>query len=244
MNEAAGRSIVIMTANVGAGLAHDHQVVAAVRHERPDIVAFQELPRAQALRLKHLLADEYPDSAFFGDGNEGRGILSALPITWAHQMEISQGRPDVVALVDIDGQDLFVVVGHPRPQKMTPTGLMFSFGSKRQILRLGEITTDSPMSVLVGDLNMSPRHPGYGRLTKLGLVDAFAAKGKGPGNTFPTRIGSVRAASERMARRKVPPVVRFDYIWCTPNLDVEAAWVGTDTGSDHAPVLARLRVPV
>jgi endonuclease/exonuclease/phosphatase (EEP) superfamily protein YafD len=80
-------------------------------------------------------------------------------------------------------------------------------------------------------------------LVKLGLIDAFAAKGQGAGNTFPTRVGSVRAASERMARRKVPPIVRFDYIWNTPNIEVEAAWVGTDTGSDHAPVLARLRLP-
>jgi endonuclease/exonuclease/phosphatase family metal-dependent hydrolase len=243
MSEATGRSIVIMTANVGNGLASDDQIVEAVRHERPDILAFQELPRAQARRLEKRLEDEYRDGVFFGDRNEGRGLLSAFPIAWAHQMEISQGRPDVVALVDVDGQDLFVVVGHPRPQKMTLTGLMFSFGSKRQILRLGAMTTDSTMSVLVGDFNMTPRHPGYARLTKLGLVDAFAARGTGSGNTFPTRVGSVRAASERMARRKVPPIVRFDYIWCTPNLEVEAAWVGTDTGSDHAPVLARVRVP-
>ena len=97
--------------------------------------------------------------------------------------------------------------------------------------------------MLVGDFNMTPRHPGYARLEKLGLVDAFAEKGRGSGNTVPTRVGSVRVAAERMARRRVPPVVRFDYIWCTPNLEVEAAWVGTDTGSDHAPVLARLRIP-
>lgn len=232
-----------MTANVGAGLAPDEQVEAAVRAEQPDIVAFQELPRAQAARLQDRLADAYPHAIFNGDGNEGRGILSAFPIVWAHPVEISEGRPDIVSLIDIEGDDLFVVVGHPRPQKLRPTGLTFAFGSKRQILRLGEITTDRATAVLVGDFNMTPRHPGYARLAKLGLIDAFATKGEGSGNTFPTRVGSVRASSSRVARQRVPPVVRFDYIFCTPNLKVEAAWVGADTGSDHAPVVARVRMP-
>jgi endonuclease/exonuclease/phosphatase family metal-dependent hydrolase len=243
MSDVQGRSFVIMTANVGAGLAPDEQIEAAVRTESPDIVAFQELPSAQALRLGQRFAADYPHATFHADGNEGRGILSTFPIVWTRPVEISQGRPDIMALIDIDGQDFFFIVGHPRPQKMTPTGLMFSFGSMRQILRLGEITKGSTTAVLVGDFNMTPRHPGYGRLERLGLVDAFALKGEGSGNTFPTRIGSVRKASSRVARQRVPPIVRFDYIWCTPNLKVEHAWVGTDTGSDHAPVLARVRLP-
>lgn len=238
-----GHSIVVMTANVGAGLASVAEIEGAVRGERPDIVAFQELPREQAMALQSRLVDCYPHGYFTGDRNEGRGILSMYPLAWAHEVEISEGRPDVVALIDVEGQDLFLVVGHPRPQRLSLAGLVFSFGSKRQILRLGEITQDSPTALLVGDLNMTPRHPGYARLRKLGLVDAFAEKGEGAGNTFPIRVGSVRAASSRMARRRVPPVVRFDYIWCTPNVEIERAWVGMDTGSDHAPVLARLRIP-
>lgn len=238
-----GRNIVVMTANLAAGLAPDDQVVAAIRHERPDIVAFQELLSEQAVRLGQELARDYAYTAFIADGNEGRGILSTFPIAWAHEMEISEGRPDIVSLIDVDGQDLFLVVAHPRPQKVTRTGLFFSFGSKRQILRLGKITTDSPTGILLGDLNMSPRHPGYTRLTDLGLVDAFAAKGTGTGNTFPTRVSSIRKRSDRLARQKVPPLVRFDYIFCTPNIEIDASWVGTDTGSDHAPVLARIRLP-
>jgi endonuclease/exonuclease/phosphatase family metal-dependent hydrolase len=243
MPEGADRDVVIMTANVGAGLAPDEEIIAAVEAESPDIVAFQELPRQQAIRLQLRLAESYPNASFNADGNEGRGILSRFPIVWAHPVEISQGRPDLIALVDVHGQDLFFIVGHPRPQKMRPAGLMFSFGSKRQILRLGEMTTDQPTAVLVGDFNMSPRHPGYRRLEKLGLVDAFAMKGEGSGNTFPTRIAAARQASLRMARQRVPPVVRFDYIFCTPNIEIDASWVGADTGSDHAPVLARVRLP-
>jgi endonuclease/exonuclease/phosphatase family metal-dependent hydrolase len=241
--QATGPSIVVMTANLAAGLAPDDQVVAAIHRERPHIVAFQELVSEQATRLERALHHDYAHTSFIADGNEGRGILSRFPIAWAHPMEISEGRPDVVALIDVHGQDLFVVVAHPRPQKMTMSGLFFSFGSKRQILRLGQITTDAPTGILLGDLNMSPRHPGYARLRDLGLVDAYAAKGEGAGNTFPTRVSSLRKRADRLARQKVPPLVRFDYIFCTPNIDIDSAWIGTDTGSDHAPVLAKLRLP-
>lgn len=243
-DEATGRSIVVMTANLAAGLAPDDQVVAAIHRERPDIVAFQELVADQADRLDRRLRADFAHTRFIADGNEGRGILSTFPIAWAHEMEISEGRPDIVALLDVDGQDLFFVVAHPRPQKVTLTGMFFSFGSKRQILRLGELTTGTTTGILAGDLNMSPRHPGYTRLKDLGLVDAFASKGQGSGNTFPLRVSSIRKRSDMLARQKVPPMVRFDYIFCTPNIDVDSAWVGTDTGSDHAPVLAKLRLPV
>lgn len=243
MDEQQDRGIVVMTANLAAGLAPDDQVVAAVHRERPHIVAFQELLSEQAGRLERRLRTDFAHARFIADGNEGRGIFSTFPIAWAHQMEIAEGRPDIVALIDVDGQDLFLVVAHPRPQKMTATGLLFSFASKRQILRLGQITTDSPTGILLGDLNMTPRHPGYGRLRDLGLVDAFSARGTGTGNTFPLRVSSIRKRADRLSRQKVPPLVRFDYIWCTPNIAVDAAWVGTDTGSDHAPVLARLRLP-
>ena len=90
---------------------------------------------------------------------------------------------------------------------------------------------------------MTPRHPGYRRLGRLGLRDAWVEGGKGRGLTFPTRIGYTRWSGEPLARRKVVPMVRFDYIWCTPEITVLEAWIGSDTGSDHAPVLARLRLP-
>lgn len=238
------RLITVMTANVGAGLARFEEVAAAIREADADIVALQELPREQGERLAAACADRYAASASFGDGNEGRGILCRYPLVSAHTVEIATGRPDVVATVDVDGLELTLVVAHPRPQKLTPGGLFFAFGSLRQMLRLGRNTADSAPAVLLGDLNMTPRHPGYRRLRQLGLVDAFGAAGDGLGLTFPTRVGiSKWSTNERVARSKVVPLVRFDYVWCTPDIAVEAAWVGPDTGSDHAPVLARLRLP-
>lgn len=104
------------------------------------------------------------------------------------------------------------------------------------------VAMDVSPAILLGDLNMSPRHPGHRRLERIGLVDAFAQHGKGMGLTFPARVGFAKGVNERFARSKVVPLVRFDYIWTTPDLTAEAAWVGADAGSDHLPVLARLQV--
>lgn len=236
------RALTVMTINVGAGLARDSDVAGAIIAEDPDVVAFVELPRAQALRLRDRLGERYPHSAFFEDGNEGRGILTRRPLLAATMLEVAEGRPDVLARIDVAGRKIAVVIVHPRPQRVTRTGLGFDFASLRQLLRTAEVAMEAAPAILLGDLNMSPRHPGYKRLERIGLVDAFGRHGEGLGLTFPARVGYAKGVHARFARSKVVPMVRFDYILTTPDLAVEAAWVGTDAGSDHLPVLARLRI--
>lgn len=237
------RSLTIMIANVAAGLAPAGRIAAAIRAAAPDIVALVELPRAEAEKLDSAFARHYPHTAFIADGNEGRGILSRYPIREYDVIEIAPGRPDLVAVVATPNGDLTVVVAHPRPQRVTRTGLLFAFSSLKQVLHLGQYAARSAPAVLLGDLNMSPRHPGYRRLERIGLRDAWVEASGGRGSTFPTRIGHTRFSGPVLAHRRVPPVVRFDYIWCTREIHVEDAWIGPDTGSDHATVLARLRLP-
>lgn len=236
-------SFTIMTANVAAGLAPVASIAAAIRAGTPDIVALVELPRGEAERLGAALAGLYPHTAFIADRNEGRGILSRYPIREYRGFEVAPGRPDLVSIIDTPGHDLTVVVAHPRPQRITRTGLLFTFSSLKQVLSLARYASEEAPAVLLGDLNMSPRHPGYRRLERLGLRDAWAETNEARGNTFPIRIGHTRFSGPRLAHRRVPPIVRFDYIWCTKEIAVQDAWIGPDTGSDHASVVARLRLP-
>lgn len=235
--------IVIMSANVAAGFPRDEEIEAAIRAERPHIVAFQELDRAQGERLRDRLRDVLPYDDEIADGNEGRGILSAFPFKAVEMLEIADGRPDLVALIDVEGKELYVVIGHPRPQTFGLDGLSFSFDSKKQILELGRIANHQTAAVLVGDMNMTPRNRAYTRLTEMGLVDAFAERGEGSGRTFIRRPKFLSPLSTRLAGIPLPPLVRFDYIWCTTPIGIERAWVGTDTGSDHLPILAELHLP-
>lgn len=95
---------------------------------------------------------------------------------------------------------------------------------------------------------MTPRHPAHFRFLRLGLHDAFGKVGLTRGATFPFRLGAVTAigapgqAGYPMSRMRLPPIVRYDYVWHTPEFESVGAWIGPDTGSDHLPVLARLRL--
>ena len=42
----------------------------------------------------------------------------------------------------------------------------------------------------------------------------------------------------------LPTIARIDYIWHTPDLITQRAWVGGRGASDHRPVLARLHLAV
>jgi endonuclease/exonuclease/phosphatase family metal-dependent hydrolase len=237
--------ITVMTINVGNGLAPDERLLQALREADADIIGIEELNRRQAHLLEATLADRYRHSAFFGDSYEGRGVLSRLPLLSAELVHLIPDRPDVLATVEAGPVALSVIVGHPRPQIMQRGRVRFQIASLRQILGLGNLARQRAPAVLLGDFNMSPRHPGYTRFRKLGLVDAFAEAGSGRGLTFPLRLGVAGTGPDPEHRRTVPafPVKRFDHIWHTPDLTAEQAWIGPDAGSDHASVMARIRLP-
>ncbi len=234
----------VATINLGNGLAPDHRLVNALRLMQLDILALEELNCAQAELLQRELIDSYPHQFTFGDGYEGRGVLSRYPIGHAEAIEFSAGRPDGLVEIDVDGAPLTVLVGHPRPPKIRGRSVKLPFTSHRQVLKLADLAMRSAPAVLLGDFNMHPANPIYGKLVKRGLVDAFAESGEGPQQTFPVRMS--RAApgfGGRQMRLRLRPVLRLDYIWHTPDIRSVATWVGQDVGSDHLPVVSRLAVP-
>lgn len=237
--------VTMMTINVGNGLAPDQRVLDAFRASGADIIGVEELNRHQARIVEEGLQDLYPHLAFFGDSYEGRGLLSRFPIASAELVYLIPDRPDVLAAVEIGALRLTVIVGHPRPQQIMRGRVKFPAASLRQILQLGRLAQQEPPAVLLGDFNMGPRHPGYARLKRMGLTDAFVAGGSGRGWTFPIRLGVAGTGPDREHRRKVwtLPIKRFDHIWHTPDLATEKAWIGPDAGSDHASVMARILLP-
>jgi len=237
--------MTVMTVNVGNGLAPDAKVLEALRASDADIIGIEELNRRQAAALEEGLSGLYPYTAFFGDSYEGRGLLSRYPIVSAELVSVVADRPDVLAVVDTGPILLTVIVGHPRPQVMRRGRVRFETASLRQLVHLARLAEQHAPAVLVGDFNMSPRHPGYARFQKLGLTDAFAVAGSGRGGTFPLRLGVAGTGPTPAERRiiRAIPVKRFDHIWHTPEMVTEAAWIGPDAGSDHASVVARILLP-
>lgn len=238
-------TITVMTANLWNGLAPDAQAIEAIRLSGAEIIGLEELNRRQAGVIEDAVSDLYPWVATFGDSYEGRGVLSRLPLVSVELVHIVADRPDVLAVVDTGTVLLSVIVGHPRPQILRRGRVRFQMSSLRQILRLGRLAREHSPAVLLGDFNMSPRHPGYNRFEKFGLTDAYVAGGVGAGRTFPIRMRVAGAERDPGLARIVstPPMKRFDHIWHTPNIRTDQAWIGPDSGSDHASVVARLILP-
>lgn len=240
-------AITVLNANVGNGFAPDDRLVEAILASGADVVALEELNARQAEVVGAALREggRYPHQATFGDGYEGKGLFSraALPIAGATQLDLVEGRPDLRATLMLGGTAITLILAHPRPPKVAREGIVFDRRSVRQVLKLGALALESSPAIMVGDFNMSPRHPLYRRFLRAGLVDAVGVRGDDSGMaTFPIRFGDAWRRGMPVRRLRVPPVMRFDYIWHTREFATEHAWIGPDTGSDHLPVMARLRL--
>lgn len=84
---------------------------------------------------------------------------------------------------------------------------------------------DGPV-VLMGDLNAEPGAAELDRLSKY-LVDAWHGR-QGDGHTYPS----------------IEPSKRIDYIFVSPGVHVDSAFVLTGQASDHRPLGAVIRLPL
>jgi endonuclease/exonuclease/phosphatase (EEP) superfamily protein YafD len=240
---AAATTLTVMTYNVGNGLAPPDRLVAHLGASGADIIGLQELDVAQAVAIERGLSDLYPYLVRSGRGFAGRGLLSRFPLREHSLIDLVPGRPDLRAVIEVGSRALTVVVAHPPPPRLAWRGISFDRAIIAQIERLTEDAVAAAPALLVGDFNLTARHPMYARMTASGLIDAFRVAGTGRGLTFPVRPGRMNRINHGISWLPLPPVARIDYVWHTSDLTTEAAWVGVCAGSDHLPVLARVGLP-
>lgn len=236
-------ALTVMTYNVGNGLAAPSALVQLLQRGPADVVGLQELTASQANALRTELAAAYPYQVLTPDGFAGKGVLSRYPIVDHEPLLLYPERPDLRVAVAVEDLQLNVLIGHPPPPRLAGTRIRFDPPTVAQLNRLATLALERQPGMLLGDFNMTQRNPMYARFRAAGLLDAFAAAGTGRGWSFPTRLGYAARLDHGLQGLPLRPVARLDYIWCTPGLRAEAAWVGDDGGSDHLPVLARLKLP-
>jgi len=92
-----------------------------------------------------------------------------------------------------------------------------------------------PFQIIAGDFNMSDQTATYATLSAV-TIDAYREAGFGFGFTFPNNL--------RLGQAPIPgPFVRLDYIFHSPELSAQQAYVGCSGSSDHCYLVARF-VPV
>lgn len=212
---AGGDAIKILSANIHFENRDLSRLKALLNEETPSLVILLELSPAAAAELEQL--ESYPFKALYPENSPfGIGLLSKLPVK-----EISLDRnglnnlaiPTLQAIIDWHGADINVVAFHPMPP------IMPEYHQARNI-KLQEISGNSLQSglptIIAGDFNASP------------WSSAFAGtefkRATGLASTWPSGLFGI-------------PV---DQVLASQQWHVYDYYVGSDTGSDHLPVIATL----
>ncbi|MBI3622051.1 MAG: endonuclease/exonuclease/phosphatase family protein [Nitrospirae bacterium] len=227
-----------MTYNIHSGFGQDgydlRTIVRAIEHERPDVVALQEVDfglwRTGYVNQAQWLAAQLGMHAFMGgtrrQGRYGNALLTRWPTTFVKNHNLTVWSQPGRACLEA--------------HLITPKGLLRCYVTHLgllpqermvQVKRLTREIIDTNGShepiLLMGDFNTMPRSRVSHHLRSR-FTDVFAVVGNGRSATFHARL----------------PGVRFDYIYTTsltPIASHVAVTPWTAKGSDHLPLVASLR---
>ena len=225
----------IMTYNLHNGFNTEgyldmEAIAQVIENSHPDIVALQEVSRgwvisgrldmltwlSQRLHLPYVFAPT-------ADPFWGNAILSRYPIIDCTQYDLPPRnlpvlRGFVVAQIDVGNGDRLQVIATHYHHVEGETNIR-----QLQSEAVLDFWDGAGSTVLLGDLNAQPHHPEMEMLQQAGLIDAMAGI-EPPAYTHPS----------------VNPDQRIDYIWVSPDLKVNNAWVPLSNASDHLPVVAEI----
>jgi len=220
-----GPTFTVATVNLQYSNLQRDRFLAWLAGHPADLIVVQELTRAWAQALagseahshRFLLTREDP---------YGIGVLSRWPLESAGAIDLAgDGLPSVAGIVDVEGRRIRLLGLHthwpvlPEVARMRDTALGGAAGIARD--------SDLPV-ILLGDLNLTPDSPEFTRLLdESGLRDVVSGRRWRP--TWQAGFW--------------PLALRIDHVLVSPQLCVEAVEVGPSIGSDHRPVIARLRLP-
>jgi len=219
-----GPTFTVVTANLQYSNRDTSRFLDWLAANPADLVVLQEVTGAWATALSQAAA--YPQrDLLVREDPYGIGVMSRWPLRSLQRRDFAgDGLPSLAGDLVIQGQPVRFLALHthwpilPRLAASRDRSLDAAAAS----LRAGE----GPAAVL-GDLNLTAYSPVFARfLEAAGLRDA---------------VGEPRWAPTWMAGFW-PLALRIDHVLVTPDLCVEHIEVGPSIGSDHRPVIARLRL--
>ncbi|MEU5872098.1 endonuclease/exonuclease/phosphatase family protein [Glycomyces sp. NPDC047369] len=231
---AGGAEFTVMSVNLYVGQTDLGKVVDLVEEHRPDLLSVQELTPGAAEGLAGLGLEELLPYAILEPDElaVGTGLYSAHPL----ERITTVGRDGIFyqigAEVDLGGGSVrFMAVHTAAPA--TPERIPLW---EKDFAQMPRPDGGVPW-VLAGDFNATLDHDNLRGLLADGYTDAADAVGEGLTPTWRPIEGGYLNGLVR------PPAVTLDHVLAEDGLAVlDYAVLGKD-GSDHAPVLATLRLP-
>ena len=221
----AGPAITFATVNVQFSNTRPEAFRAWLRAEPADVLVIQEVTPSWAAELEAQQAYPYRH-VLTRDDPYGMAVLSRWPLESVALVDLAgDGLPSFAGVVETGAQRIGILGLHTH-WPLTP-GLAAARDEALQAAARLAGAGDLPV-VLLGDLNVTPYSPVFDRLLEQGgLQDVMRGRG-----WRPTWLASFW-----------PLALRIDHILASADLCVEHAETGPPIGSDHRPVLARLRLP-
>ncbi len=221
----AGAPLDVVTANLNY-TNHDLSGFTTWLDLHPaDLVVVQEVTPAWAEALEALPG--YPHRSLLARSDAyGIGVLSRWPLDNLKSIDLAgDGHPSLAGDVLVEGRRVHLLAVHAR----WPVLPSLARSRDRALHRMAVLVRAQPgPTVVLGDLNLTPNSPAFGRLLSDGrLHDALA----GP-LWQPTWLAGFW-----------PLALRIDHVLVSDGVCVEAGRVGDAIDSDHRPVTARLRLP-
>lgn len=220
-----GPAFTVATVNLQFSNRSQQTALAWLAEHPVDLIVVQELTGAWAQALAG--SDAHPHRFLLTrEDPYGIGVLSRWPLESAGAVDLAgDGLPSVEGIVEIEGRRVRLLGLHthwpvlPEVARMRDTTLGGAAGIAR--------ASDLPV-ILLGDLNLTPDSPEFTR-----LLDESALRD----------VVSGRRWRPTWQAGFWPLALRIDHVLVSPQLCVEAVEVGPSIGSDHRPVIARLRLP-
>lgn len=220
----SGPAFTVATVNLLYRNPDRQPVLDWLASEAPDLVVVQELTPEWATALSGVTGYGHRRMLVREDAY-GIGILSRWPFERIEPVDLADdGLPSLSGVAVMAGQRIGFLGLHAR-WPVTPRLLAARDGALRRSVRL--VRGQAFPMVILGDFNLTPFSPAFTRFeAQSGLHDAM-----GGWRWRPTwRAGFW------------PLALAIDHVLVSPSLCVERAEVGPPIGSDHRPVIARLRL--
>jgi endonuclease/exonuclease/phosphatase (EEP) superfamily protein YafD len=225
------RPLRICVVNVLTQNRQHDKVLGVLKNSAPDVIAVLELGTDLESRLNEELGDLYrhriaePND----EGNFGIGLWSKLPLQDEQIFHLTVPLvPSISAQVNWEGQPVKLFATHPIP----PMNARYFQARNRHLELLAQRVRQQDQSsvegspIVVGDLNLTPWSPWYGKfLADAGLTDCIAGD----------RMASLTPTWYRWPL--FPFGLVLDHGFCGGGLRCTSRKVLEDIGSDHRPVL-------
>ncbi len=232
--ERSGETLKIMSVNLMYGRGDAEALLAQIEREKPDVVVFQEWTAGAGETLRDALGRTFPHSSEqVRDDAFGQAVFSKRPFAAEPRpFPALNGffEPQICFGVDVGGRTMRITDVHLLP----PVGFAYFNEQRKAARRYGDWCTDEGRNdrpdVLVGDFNAPGRTGVIRALGNAGLTDAHDAAGWWRGSTWP-RVGVLAWA----------PGLRLDHAMIRGTVECVEARTGEDFGSDHRPVIVRVR---